>query len=509
MSALGRDIYRRKLERNLGRSLDEPMIAAMSAISAYQAGGKPPYQLLPDFPREAIGAELGSPYYIPPWSMETLVNELLATRKRPGLGTGQTRVLRHDRFAVFQLLLSNLIDLENAEDGLYLQKHDVLYEMARIAQRQFHWQRGVANAPNLYRSMFLYGSGSAAEFFAEDAGISVAQLVKVGAYFSGAFTRGAVIDRDRDLSELGITLEQRNAALARFSLEIATARKSAAAMRAGRRHTAYRPSLLRGYPILAFGPDGERLIAPIPELVMYRYTSGLYLDVVRGGAGVWTDIGRRFEQYVHDYLTAMMAPYHVSRETTYGPKKASFRTPDVLISAEGGTVVAAIECKAKRMTFEARFGDDPVLEASMGFDEMAKGIYQLWRFFAHARIGIAGTPSVAPDCQGILVTADSWLAMALKQAVDVLQAANALADAEGSIEPEDRRDIAFCQIDDVEFALQNGSGTSFLDGCREIASGEKKGWMLLVAHAAQKDVVRSYPFTDRLGELLPWFAAGK
>jgi hypothetical protein len=34
---------------------------------------------------------------------------------------------------------------------------------------------------------------------------------------------------------------------------------------------------------------------------MYRYTTGLYLDVVRGGAAVWTEIGKRFETYVLGY----------------------------------------------------------------------------------------------------------------------------------------------------------------------------------------------------------------
>src|SRR3546814_8050672 len=73
-------------------------------------------------------------------------------------------------------------------------------------------------------------------------------------------------------------------------------------MRKGHRHTAYRPSILRDFPIIAFGEKGERLRAPIPELIMYRYTSGLYLDVVQGGSAVWTDIGTRFERYVLEYL---------------------------------------------------------------------------------------------------------------------------------------------------------------------------------------------------------------
>lgn len=41
--------------------------------------------------------------------------------------------------------------------------------------------------------------------------------------------------------------------------------------------------------------------------------------------------------------------------------KARFRTPDVLIS-DTRHVVCAVECKAKRMSFEARFADDPMVE---------------------------------------------------------------------------------------------------------------------------------------------------
>ena len=103
-----------------------------------------------------------------------------------------------------------------------------------------------------------------------------------------------------------------------------------------------------------------------------------------------------------------------------------------------------------------------------------------------------------------MITADSWLTMASKQAEKVIAAAHSLADADGDIEPVDRRDISFCQIDDVEFSLQNGTPDSFLDACREIASGEKKWFMLSVAHSTNRDTPREYPFKDRIADLLPW-----
>ncbi|CAH0496024.1 hypothetical protein [Novosphingobium sp. CECT 9465] len=503
MGRLGRDVYRRKLERYLSHSFDEPIISLISALVAAQSGSQNALAMMQDLPPEALGAELGSPYHIPLWSVETLVNELLAIPKAKGFGTGRTRVLNAEMFQTLRALQGILIKLENAEDGMFLEKHDVFYEMARIAQRQFPWQRGVTNAPHLYRSMLLYGTGSAREYFEASAGISLSDFVKTGACMSGALAGNAWVHRQRSLSEIGISPEVREATLRKLAIPHVEARHLAARMRKGHRHTAYRPSILRDFPIIAFGEQDERLRAPMPELIMYRYTSGLYLDVVEGGSAVWTDIGARFEGYVLEYLQTMMSPYEVIGEQVYGPKKARHRTPDVLVSGTDG-IVAVIECKSKRMSFDARYADDPVTSASVGFDELAKGMFQIWRFISHARRGLTGDIKVDPFCRGAIVTADSWLTMASRQAEQVIATAMAMADAEGNIDEGDRREIAFCPIDDVEYVLQHGTADSFLDACREVSSGEKKGFMLSVAHAATRERQRGYPFKDRIADVLPW-----
>lgn len=502
MGKLGRDVLRRKLERHLAQGVDEAMISLVSAVVAVQSGNLEALRAVKDLPHEAVGAGLGSVYHIPAWSLETLVNEQLAVPKRKEFGVVRTRTLNFQLFHTLRMLHGMLVRLENAEDGLFLATHDVFYEMARIAQRQFPWQRGLVNVPTVYRSMLLYGTGTAKDFFEMTSGLALLDFVKMGIYLTQALKQSDVASRDRDLSAIGIGPAVREAALAKFAIPHTEATTRAAAMRAGRRHTGYRPSILRDFPVIAFGERGERLRAPLVDLVMHRATSGLYFDVVRGGAAVWTEIGKRFEGYVLEYLQAMMSPYEVVCEVEYGPKKTRYRTPDILISGRAG-VVAVVECKAKRMSFDARYADDPVTDASIGFEELAKGIYQIWRFFAHARRGLTGVLRVAPDCQAIVVTADSWLNMARRQAEQVVAAARALADAEGGIDEVDRREIAFCQIDDVEFTLQHGTADSFLTACREIASGEKKGFMLSVAHAAEQGHQREYPFKDRLSQVLP------
>ncbi len=504
MGRLGRDFRRGKLEALLGRADDEKMVRLVALVTAVFGGAAGAAKAVADLPDDAVGAQIGSPRYIAPWLLETLVNELLAAPKQAAPVRGRYRTVRTDSYAVLRRLTGLIISLENAEDGIFLAEHDVFTEMHRLAQRQFPWQRGVFNAPAFYRSLRLYGAGKAAEYFEREAGVSTSDFVKVGVWLAGALRSSEAVRRDTDLSELDILPEVRERALARLALSHAEARERTRRMRVGKLHTAYRPSLLRDYPVIAFGSAGDRLRAPLPELITHRFTAGHYLDVVGGGSAVWTEIGERFETYCVEYLAEMMAPLTVDGEHEYGPKKARRRTPDVLVS-DGGELVLVAECKAKRMTFEARFAEDPVAEASAGYAEIARGIFQIWRFRADVRAGVAGAPAMRDDCLAILLTVDPWLTMARNQEKDVLAAARTLADVDG-IAPKDRCPVPVCLIDDVEHVLQQGTAQTFLTACREVAYGEKVGWILSIAHAAELQEPKPYPFTGAIGDYLPWWS---
>lgn len=496
MSLLKKNMYQKKLKEYLSTRDDEAFIQLLSALVAVMNGNSSPFSHISDIPRKMLGAKLGDSDHIPHWNIETLVNELLVTQKKlyPG-----KRKLSENCFHNFDIIHNCLLDLENEADGLFLRHHDVLHQMSYIAQLQFPWQWNFRNLKHLYRSIFLYGGDEAGKFFQHENGISISNFILVGFCFFCALSELRPIPSYQDMSSLGISESEYNAALLKFSIKLTDARRLAKKIRKSYLHPAYQPSVLRDFPIIAFGQNGERLSAPIPELIAYRYTSGLYLDVVKGKSPVWTGIGKRFEQYSIEYLTAMMKPYTVEGEKQYGSKSKSYRSPDILIS-NSGVIKAVIECKAKRMDIKSRFPKNLIADAAIGLDEIAKGIFQLWRFFSHARLGKTKGMRVDPACQAILLTLDSWLVLAPKQKEEVFRSANVLADNDGNILPEDRREIAFCQIEEVEAALESGTPDSFLNACREISSGEKKGWSL---HVDCTDP-RPYPFADRLKDVLPW-----
>src|SRR3546814_10436617 len=104
MGRLGRDVYRKKLERYLSHSFDEPIISLVSALVAAQSGSQNARAMIQDLPPEAVGAELGSPYHIQLCSVETLVNELLAIpQARTEENTSELQSIMRTQTAVFRL----------------------------------------------------------------------------------------------------------------------------------------------------------------------------------------------------------------------------------------------------------------------------------------------------------------------------------------------------------------------------------------------------------------------
>ena len=187
----------------------------------------------------------------------------------------------------------------------------------------------------------------------------------------------------------------------------------------------------------------------------------MYYDVIKGGAEVRNEIGTRFEEYARDLLRAMLPSYSVLPSYKYLDRGNKVDTPDILIR-KNNDVIFAIECKSKKMTFGAKFAEFPIEEED-GFQEIIKGVFQLWQFFSHHRRGLIQGEIVRPDAIGIVLTLEPWLQMSLPLRQGVLEAANVRADkSTQEITDEDRRPVAFCSIDDLESILHVASESKFV-----------------------------------------------
>ena len=405
------------------------------------------------FTQEAIDGSPGARLGIYPWQLETLVNEALVA---PHMPNARRRKLRTEKFSDVFNLVKLVQRIEGADDRKFLASNDVLYELHRLTQRQFEWERGFTNQPRFYRALSMFGQGEVGAYFQNSVGCSVPEFIEAAFHLLCGSANSPTRRWKNYLGYEGVSASLRAHVLDRISTPIHRARAVARELRANGDHAAYKPSVLRRHPILLFGKDGEDAMAPIPPLILQRVTSGLYFDVVEGGGSLWNEIGEHFENYCLRYLGAMLDGHIVEPEFRYGPKGRTVDSPDVLIMRHGADRLV-VECKAKRMSIEARFSGNPVLDAACGYEEIAKGVFQIWRYFSHSRRGVIDRP-VAPDCLGMVVTADPWLIMGKKLHPEVIAIANKMADdKDPEISAIDRRGVPVILVDDLEYILQNGT----------------------------------------------------
>lgn len=441
------------------------------------------------------------------WALESLVGQLLTTKKCEIREGRNTRTVCN-QFKTGAVALNYLGEIENAEYGIYRKNIDIFLEMHRIAQRQFPWQRSHFGVARFYRYVLIYGQGDCNDYFTHKFGISINEFSLIGFAIYMAFQESSCLTRSYSLEKLGVKPAAFEAALKLLSVPIQQARASAASLSDKEGNgipTAFQPSFLRRIPVVSFGSENERIRAALPELIPLRITSGLYYDLVPGGQKLLNEANDQFENYTKGYIDAMMPRFDVSRSYQYGPKGTRKASPDIIIR-DRGQISIVVECKATKLTLPAQYTEDPTVTAKNAYDQIAKGVFQLWRYFSHIRRGIDDSASISPNVHGIVLTLDMWLLMAQSLKQKVLTSANKLADKDSNISAEDRRTIVFCTIEDLELVLSYSDEDLFLHTLAVASEDRFVGWALPEIYrsvASENQTQKPFPFP--LGGLLPWW----
>jgi hypothetical protein len=504
-----------QLRKLFPRASEGQFLEMVWAIDALGSGRPEAAAQLLTFPRQAVAQSLGSPFVVHRWELETILIQLFLTPKKDPLRSA-TAVFDCSKFESVAHLVNRLRKLENVETAVYLDggQFNVLGELHRIAQRQFHWQRGYLNLPQFYRYAFIYAQGKCGEYFEKTYEIPITELNFVGFALFTQSMRAPWISRTFTVPELRLTSDLIKRALPRLLISADRAREETKKITedVNAKHgrpipTAFLPSILRRYPLVCLNDQANEFIAPIPEVLLMRVTSGLYYDLIPGGQALLNEANGRFEEYCAAYIDAMMDRFKVIRTYRYEPKKgASVDTPDLLVK-DGDTIVIAIECKATKLTYLAQFAEDPFEAEKKQYVQIANGVFQLWRFFFHARRGVVKEP-VDANTAAMVLTLDSFLMIGHELKSKIIEEATSLAEKEGGIAAEDRRQIIFCPINDLEEVLSLSTEDSFL-ATLKVAQDEKYvGWGLSAinreeAAGKEKNEPKKFPF--ELDGLLPWW----
>lgn len=500
--------YMTKLCKYLSQANDEHFINLLWASNALQSDYYESafwHIKASSVPPGAITTNMTDPHFIQKWELETLANELMTTKKDGQSRKGKTRHLDCTNYSAIIECVNTLRKLENAEHR-NLNTGDIKVELGRIAARQFSWQRGFVNLSTFYRNIYIYGQGKCAKYFEDTYGLELQRFTRIGFMLYASFTTAPFISKSGGWEKLGTTWEEIEKVLALIAQPFSAAATSARLVRKSFRETPNKPSVLRKTPCLRFGDQGHRIRAPLPELIMERIASGLFYDLVGADGGVRNEYGDRFEQYCFDYFSQVLTNLHWEREFGYSHAKNTLQSPDIIATKEGD-VTLAIECKTSRMSHEAAFGADPSI--ARGYDDLAKAVYQLWKFFSHCRRSIIPR-NLSPNATGIVLTLDNWLVMSESMRDSVIENARAMAaQRDTSILAEDQKEIIFLAAPEMEIVLSRACEESFLSAAEHCKDEKFKGWRFDTVHSkvieGQSRERRPYLFKDQMKTLLPWW----
>jgi len=136
----------KQLRKLFARASEQHFLQMVWAIDALCSGRPKAAAHLLSFPPQAADQSIGSDFAIHQWELETLLTLLFLTPK--GNSKGEASVAFDcSKFDSVAELVNRLRRVENVESAVYLSgdDFDVLAELHRLAQRQFHWQRGYGN----------------------------------------------------------------------------------------------------------------------------------------------------------------------------------------------------------------------------------------------------------------------------------------------------------------------------------------------------------------------------
>ncbi|MGZ2475520.1 hypothetical protein [Sinorhizobium medicae] len=489
----------------LSRLDDALVLQMMWAMNALQSDDPADVRPYLKYPKEAAIAQLGDKHFAIKWEIENLLLLMLSTSKKQ---SGFLRPPDYRSYDTVCALLNRLKTAERAEEKVILGPHNIIYELPRMAHKQFLWQRLFFEPSRLYRYFYVYGQGMCAKYFEAQYGLSMNEFAMACLVFYSLASKQAWQKLPRIEPPLKLRPEVIPLAMNLISMELPALRedtKKRIDKHAGhdKAKIAYLPSSLRQYPIITSARHNNQFVAPLPQLIIFRATSGLYYDLAGGPRTLLEEANSRFEAFGKKLIEARCPRFKVLRDQEYGTKAKRYRTPDLLLK-DGETVEAVFECKATKLTFSAQYGEDQYAEAPKAFNQIAKGMSQLWKFFARVRRGIYALEKVAPDAHGIILTMENWFQIDRLQLPALRAEAEALCADEPDMLPQDKRDVIFCSIEALDDVLAVSNEDEVLETFAKSRTPEYFGWSVSNVrnpHDKEDLIRKDYPFN--IDEVLP------
>lgn len=335
-----------------------------------------------------------------PWDLDILAREIVlnASNRRD-------RTLR--RWNDLAAAVNHIRRLDGVGYTAAGEKADVLFELHRIAHRQFPWQVRV-HVNSMMRVYKVFGRAAVDAIVMRELGMSMDQFFNLGHALTGFFQRKWGLSTNTDYSSvLNIPLDASQALFRRITVPIETLRSVTAEQQSYGPDWLYAWNPLEATPLVGIDPaNPDRVICPIPYFLQRRMSAGIFYDLVKS-----TDFdnpyGDSFQQYVGEVLSAVCKPprFTVLAEKPYFVGTDKHHGVDWVVSDPTGHLF--IEAKTKRLTLGARIkSNDAAVEKDLV--TMGTAIVQHYR---NIRDALDGKTQWVPDGKPLyplILTLEEW-----------------------------------------------------------------------------------------------------
>jgi len=306
-------------------------------------------------------------------------------------------------------VIDHINKLEGEIYGAYGSSDNVLVELIRIAHRTFEWQGNGPTARAIIRYHKILSTPEISQICVEQHGVTICEIMACGTAMLGHFLESPVLRLPLTSQIAELPIERFKAVFTLVAEDIASLKSALKREQQYNESFAYAYNSLRGRPVVLMSSGmGDIALCPIPTLLFWRFTSGLYYDFIRVPAFA-NPFGESYQAYVGEVVRAAAPSMSIHDERLYTVGSREKRTVDWIVSDKDGSALF-IECKTKRIRMDTKLSltDTASLEEDISY--MASAVVQTYRTIHECLAGryphfkVANNAKIYP----CIVTLENW-----------------------------------------------------------------------------------------------------
>ncbi|CUT13660.1 hypothetical protein BF49_4740 [Bradyrhizobium sp.] len=255
---------------------------------------------------------------------------------------------------------------------------NVLVELIRIAHRTFEWQGNGPTARAIIRYHKILNTPEISLICEQKFGVTVYEVMACGTAMLGHFLESHVLRLPLTSQIAELPMEKFKAVLALIADDVASLKTKLKDEQKYNESFAYAYNSLRTRPIVFMcSGTSDVAICPIPTLLFWRFTSGLYYDFINIAAFA-NLFGESYQAYVGEAIRAAAPKLTILEEQIYTIGTREKRSVDWIVSDTQGSALF-LECKVKRLRWDTKqtLSDTSALEQDISY--MASAVVQTYR----------------------------------------------------------------------------------------------------------------------------------